>query len=44
MLGRPDANDRLPYFSERVAIDDRRLADPDVALEDLAPSQEGATS
>ena len=31
-------------ISERVAIDDRRLADPDVALEDLAPSQEGATS
>jgi 3-phenylpropionate/trans-cinnamate dioxygenase ferredoxin reductase subunit len=28
---------------ERVTIDDRRLADPDIALEDLAPSQEGAT-
>jgi 3-phenylpropionate/trans-cinnamate dioxygenase ferredoxin reductase subunit len=28
----------------RVAIDDRRLADPDIALEDLIPGQEGSTS
>jgi 3-phenylpropionate/trans-cinnamate dioxygenase ferredoxin reductase subunit len=28
----------------RVAIDDRRLADPEIALEDLIPSQEGSTS
>ena len=31
-------------ISERLEIDDRRLADPDIALEHLAPSQEGATS
>jgi 3-phenylpropionate/trans-cinnamate dioxygenase ferredoxin reductase subunit len=31
-------------ISERVAIDDRRLADPDIALEDVAASHEGATS
>jgi 3-phenylpropionate/trans-cinnamate dioxygenase ferredoxin reductase subunit len=33
-----DAIQRL--ISERVAIDDRRLADPGIALDDLAPSQE----
>src|SRR4051794_4818711 len=31
-------------ISGRVAIADRRLADPDIAIEDFAPSQEGATS
>ena len=28
---------------DRVAVDDRRLADPDVALEDLAGGEEGST-
>jgi 3-phenylpropionate/trans-cinnamate dioxygenase ferredoxin reductase subunit len=30
-------------ISERVAIDHRRLADPDIALEDLVPGQVGST-
>jgi hypothetical protein len=28
----------------RVAVDQRRLADPDVPLEDLVPTKEGRTS
>jgi 3-phenylpropionate/trans-cinnamate dioxygenase ferredoxin reductase subunit len=40
-----DVNDHIQrLISERVAIDDRRLAGPDIALGDLAPSEEGATS
>jgi 3-phenylpropionate/trans-cinnamate dioxygenase ferredoxin reductase subunit len=31
-------------IGERVVIDDRRLADPGIAIDDLAPSREGATS
>ena len=29
---------------DRVAVDDRRLADPDVPLEQVTPVQEGSTS
>jgi 3-phenylpropionate/trans-cinnamate dioxygenase ferredoxin reductase subunit len=29
---------------ERVAVDDRRLADPDVPLEDLVPVDAGSTA
>jgi 3-phenylpropionate/trans-cinnamate dioxygenase ferredoxin reductase component len=29
---------------ERVAVDDRQLADPDIPLEDLAPTKEGSSS
>ena len=28
---------------ERVAVDDRRLADPDVPLDDLVPVDKGST-
>jgi 3-phenylpropionate/trans-cinnamate dioxygenase ferredoxin reductase component len=28
---------------ERVAVDDKRLADPDVALDQLAPAERGAS-
>ena len=29
---------------ERVAVDDRRLADPDVPLEELAPADAGSAA
>jgi hypothetical protein len=29
---------------ERVAVDDRRLADPDVALEDFVPADAGSAA
>ena len=29
---------------ERVPVDDRRLADPGVPLEELAPDEEGSTA
>jgi 3-phenylpropionate/trans-cinnamate dioxygenase ferredoxin reductase subunit len=37
-----DAIQRL--IRERVAVDDRRLADPDVPLEQLAPSDAGSAA
>lgn len=39
-----DVNDPIRrLISERVAVDDRRLADPDVPLDELAPADEAGT-
>jgi NADPH-dependent 2,4-dienoyl-CoA reductase/sulfur reductase-like enzyme len=54
MLGGEHAYDRLPYFfsdqydvgrliRKRVAVDDRRLADPDIPLDTLAPTEQEAS-
>jgi 3-phenylpropionate/trans-cinnamate dioxygenase ferredoxin reductase component len=33
-----------PLILDRVAVDDRQLADPDIPLADLAPTKEGSTT
>ena len=45
MLGRQDAYDTIQQLiRERTAVDDRRLTDPDVPLDDLLPVARGSTS